>query len=92
VLPRGAASPNNWDFWFFGATDTMTLNGLSLVLSKKAGFIMSTEKNRLFDIWKSTEIDVTVTSKTNFSAVDSTKTQIVTSAESPITISGQQQI
>jgi hypothetical protein len=78
VLPRGAASPNNWDFWFFGATEIMTLNGLSLELSKKAGFIMSTEKNRLFDIWRFTETDVTVTPKTDNSAVDSTETQLST--------------
>lgn len=31
ILTRGAASPDLWDFWLFGATTTMTLNGEPLV-------------------------------------------------------------
>ena len=42
---------------------------------------MSTEKNRLFDIWSITETDVTSKLKTDFSAVDSTKSQLSTQPE-----------
>jgi len=48
---------------------------------------MSTEKNRLFDIWRFTETEVTVTPKADNSAIYSAKTQLVISSKIPITIS-----
>jgi hypothetical protein len=32
TIPRGAASIDNWDYWLFGVTDTMTLQGRPLLL------------------------------------------------------------
>lgn len=61
VLPRGAASPNLWDYWLFGLTDTMSLYDKPFVFSKRVGFIMSTEKNRSSSLWELSLDDLGIT-------------------------------